>query len=443
MKINKLLLVISAIVILLILSIGGIVTYSILFPPVWTEQLAYKNSTGQYQAVTMYRNATDVSYDNLTIFLAANDVEPLVYADPDYRPVEYAALLHDKAEAGGINCTVIGSGIIDDTPENAIVAFSTTDNGMVYVDPTAMNVSQEDYTVSFGEIRLLREWWTTPTPWKDYNGQYVTIKTYRDAKPVSYSDLIAFLNTDDTEDRLYVLPAYTCVDFSANLYNNAEANGIKCALVSVTFEEPIPGHAFNAFETTDRGIVYIDCTGINQTCIQEGYLATDNNVYLQVGEQLGELPDNQTNGNLDYTFYAGRMERIDAFKAKVDKYLEGVDAYTASSRALEADIASFNEQMGRHNSAVISFNSENSAKYQLYLNNDITYDEYTSWYNTNNAKIPGTPGGGNVLDSRKNLLDQQYIDLEKQRMELLNSEEIKWITFNPGGTVASVTTYWP
>jgi hypothetical protein len=89
----------------------------------------------------MYRNATDVTYDNLTVYLSINDIEYLVYADPDYKPVEYAAFLHDKAEAGGINCTVIGCGIVNEVPSNAILSFSTTDKGMVYVDPTAMNVS--------------------------------------------------------------------------------------------------------------------------------------------------------------------------------------------------------------------------------------------------------------------------------------------------------------
>lgn len=436
-------LIISAIVIILILGIGGVVTYGILFPPVWTEQLAYKNSTGQYQTVTMYRNATDVPYNNLTNFLDANDIESLIYADTDYKPVEYAALLHDKAEACGINCTIICSGIINDTPSNAIDAFLTTDQGMVYVDTTAMNVSQEDYSVPFNQIRLLREWWTTPTPWDDYNDQYISIKTYRDAKPVSYNDLIAFLNTDNTEDKLYVLPTYTCVDFSADLYNDAEVNRIKCALVSVHFKEPIPGHAFNAFETTDKGIVYIDCTGINATCIEDGYRATDNNVYLQAGDQLGELPDNQTGGNLNYAFYADRMERINAYMALLDQYNKDVEAYNASCLAYEADIKNYNALMDRHNSAIAAFNSQNQEKYQSYLNHVITYSDYMSWYDTNSAKIPDAPVGGGILDTRKQTLDNQFIQLNNRKNELLNSEESKWITFNPVGTIASINVYWP
>ena len=391
----------------------------------------------------MYRNATNVPYNNLTTFLEANDIEPLVYADPVYRPVEYAALLHDKAEAGGINCTIIGSGITSDMPANAVVAFLTTDRGMVYVDPTAMNVSQNNYIVPYDSIKLLRDWWTTPTPWEDYADQYVTIKTYRNATPVSYDELIAFLNNDNTEDRLYVLPAYTCVDYSANLYNNAEAKGIKCGLVSIVFKEQIPGHAFNAFPTTDKGIVYIDCTGINSTYMMEGYVATDNNVYLQADDELGELPDNQTNGNLSYAFYADRMERIGIFTAKLDQYNKDVEAYNASGLAYEADVRNYNAQMDRHNGAVAAFNSQNQDKYQSYLNHEISYDDYMNWYNTNSAKIPAAPGNGGSLDYRKQNLDIEYIQLNNRKSELMNSEEMKWITFNPVGTIASVSVYWP
>lgn len=443
MKNKNILLIVVAIISLLILSAGGFVVYGVLFPPIWEEQLPYKNSTGQYQMITQYRNATDVSYDNLTLFLAANDIESLVYADTGYRPVEYAAILHDRAEASGINCTIIGSGLINSTPANAIDAFYTTDKGMVYVDTTAMNVSRENYTVPFDSIQLLRDWWTTPTPWADLDGKYVTIKTYRDAKPVSYSDLIAFLDNDNTEDKIYVEPAYTCVDFSAELYNNAEANGIKCGLVAVNYEEPILGHAFNAFETTDRGIVYIDCTGINETYREAGYVATDNNVYLQVGSQLGELPDNQTSGNLNYAFYADRMEKIDAFKTKLALYNKDVEAYNASYRVLVSDYDSYNAKMSRHNSAIAAFNSEERNKYQSYLNGGITYSEYTNWYNTNLASIPAAPNGIEMLNSRRDNLKQQSINLDIRRIELLNSEEMNWITFNPDGTVASESIYWP
>jgi len=165
-------------------------------------------------------------------------------------------------------------------------------------------------------------------------------------------------------------------------------------------------------------------------------------VYLQVDECLGELPDNQTNGNLDYSFYSDRMERIEAFKDKVSQYLEDAEAYTESFLALQADYDAFNAEMSRHNSAVSAFNAENERQSQLVKDHKISPDAYKSWYDTNVAKIPMAPGGGSVLDSRKSTLNQQYASLERVRLEILNSEEIKWITFNPGGTVETITTYW-
>ena len=63
-----------------------------------------------------------------------------------------------------------------------------------------------------------------------------------------------------------------CCDFAERLHNNAEMAGIRCAYVYVKltgYTDPynygIPystSHACNAFETTDRGLVYIDDTGL-------------------------------------------------------------------------------------------------------------------------------------------------------------------------------------
>jgi hypothetical protein len=44
------------------------------------------------------------------------------------------------------------------------------------------------------------------------------------------------------------------------LHNNSEAAGYSCAFVTLDLGSPQQGHACNAFETTDRGLVFIDCT---------------------------------------------------------------------------------------------------------------------------------------------------------------------------------------
>jgi len=64
-----------------------------------------------------------------------------------------------------------------------------------------------------------------------------------------------------------------CADFAERLHNDAEMAGIRCAYVSLEmtgYTDPlhlgIPangGHACNAFQTTDRGLIYVDATGMS------------------------------------------------------------------------------------------------------------------------------------------------------------------------------------
>jgi hypothetical protein len=53
-----------------------------------------------------------------------------------------------------------------------------------------------------------------------------------------------------------------CSDFSERLHNDAEMAGIRCAYVSIDLSTG--GHAIDAFQTTDRGLIYIDDTGPSQ-----------------------------------------------------------------------------------------------------------------------------------------------------------------------------------
>jgi len=86
----------------------------------------------------------------------------------------------------------------------------------------------------------------------------------------SWAELKDFLYEDDTDDMEYVYPTTVCYDFAQRLQKNAKAAGWRCAFVEVELEGypdwygyGIPsstGHALNAFETTDKGLVYIDCT---------------------------------------------------------------------------------------------------------------------------------------------------------------------------------------
>jgi hypothetical protein len=84
--------------------------------------------------------------------------------------------------------------------------------------------------------------------------QYITIP-----RAVSYERVLEFLEKDKTDENEYSYP-YNCISFANELKSNAENEGIKCAIVSFDLEDKYEawGHAINAFETTDRGIVFFD-----------------------------------------------------------------------------------------------------------------------------------------------------------------------------------------
>ncbi|MFC1872494.1 hypothetical protein ACFLYV_02095 [Chloroflexota bacterium] len=81
----------------------------------------------------------------------------------------------------------------------------------------------------------------------------------------TYAELLAFLEKDPTDKYSYIFgppkAAYICGDFAEDVHNNAEAAGIKAAWVGIDIYGEDEGHAINAYETTDIGLVYVDSTG--------------------------------------------------------------------------------------------------------------------------------------------------------------------------------------
>ena len=73
----------------------------------------------------------------------------------------------------------------------------------------------------------------------------------------SYQEMKAFLKQDETSEQEYLRNEYICVDFAANVKANAAEEGIRCAYVVIEYLG-ITGHAIVAFDTTDRGLVYVE-----------------------------------------------------------------------------------------------------------------------------------------------------------------------------------------
>ncbi len=72
----------------------------------------------------------------------------------------------------------------------------------------------------------------------------------------AYQELKEFLANDKTDSNVFVSGEYVCFDFAAELNNNAEARGIRAAYVRIRAKEW--AHAVVAFETIDRGLIFIE-----------------------------------------------------------------------------------------------------------------------------------------------------------------------------------------
>ncbi len=265
-------------------------------------------------------------------------------------------------------------------------------------------------------------------------------KVYRNATPVSYDQLINFISQDDTADATYTMPTYTCGDFAAHLFNDSQAMGIKSGIVSVAFQGNMTGHAFNVFPTTDKGLVYVDCTGINESLKQMGYEPTRNIVYLEVGKVLGEIPDNQTGGSLDYAFYEDRNQKMDDYRQKWQDYTADLSQYGQDKAVYEGHADSYTNDLNAYNSDVSNYDAA-QAQYKANPTQS-QLDKLNTWYDQLTSTKNSLISRQNSLQSEKNNLDTEYNSLNSTYNNLMNSEEYNWITFNPIGVVSDDEVYW-
>jgi peptidoglycan hydrolase CwlO-like protein len=71
----------------------------------------------------------------------------------------------------------------------------------------------------------------------------------------TYAEAIAFINSDRTNENEYT-DDYVCYDFTADFDANAFQMGYRCGFVYIEFHDS--AHAIACFNTTDRGLIYIE-----------------------------------------------------------------------------------------------------------------------------------------------------------------------------------------
>jgi hypothetical protein len=72
----------------------------------------------------------------------------------------------------------------------------------------------------------------------------------------TYNEMRDFLVKDSTSKLPYDQDERICTDFAADVNNNAKKQGINCAIVYILYGET--GHSIVAFQTTDRGLIFVE-----------------------------------------------------------------------------------------------------------------------------------------------------------------------------------------
>jgi len=205
------------------------------------------------------------------------------------------------------------------------------------------------------------------------------------ASDPTWSELVEFLRNDQTDRQRYIVDEYVCSGFAEDLHNNAEAAGIRCAFVFLGFEESPVGHVMNAFNTTDRGLVFIDCTGSTSLVIG----SMDRIAYIRIGERYGLLRLDENIESFEYNQYeefCRQLEqRIASYSSRVAAHNADIQAYNIAVQAHIANVQEFNEAYEAYQQnptldeylRLVAWSAEIDAEYQ----------RLTTWLGQINARI--------------------------------------------------------
>lgn len=144
------------------------------------------------------------------------------------------------------------------------------------------------------------------------------------AVDVTWDELVVFLQEDPTDESPYIEDLRMCGVFAEQLHNNAEAAGIRAAWVSIDIRGSNVGHALNAFFTSDKGLVFVDCTGEDPSAVASPEIDVagcdhDKVAYIKPGSEYGLISLDRA-ASPAYEFYITYSHAWDDFLANLEEY---------------------------------------------------------------------------------------------------------------------------
>lgn len=182
----------------------------------------------------------------------------------------------------------------------------------------------------------------------------------------TWEQVKALVLEDEGGSRTYKDQKYNCENFALALRDAAQDRGFDAGYVSLSYEDESIGHALNAFDTLDHGLIYVEP--------QKDQIA-----YVKVGKPFGTIPIEAVKhrfllcpknpndlvdsigsstylGRLfDHAFYENHQKRqacadaaLTAYNNAVDDYNRGISQYT--SRQIKSWLTNLNllmDDLGR------------------------------------------------------------------------------------------------
>jgi len=85
----------------------------------------------------------------------------------------------------------------------------------------------------------------------------------------TYAETMAFIQADQTDRKKWIENVYDCKHFAYDVKRSAELKGLNCALVCIVYPDQ-NGHCLVAFQTTDRGLIFIEPQKDKEVKVEKG-----------------------------------------------------------------------------------------------------------------------------------------------------------------------------
>ena len=168
--------------------------------------------------------------------------------------------------------------------------------------------------------------------------------------------MVDILKRDSTDKLEYKKDVFDCEGFALTLRDRLAKYGVRCAFVALEFPEEA-GHALNAFETTDKGIIYIDEVGNDQIAyvekgkpygalcldaVKADYIACEG----KPGDFWGESVWKKHSNPFSYDFYQLYLQRTEFYAQSVVAFNKAVGEFNSGSPLwAEAQISNWRDNL--------------------------------------------------------------------------------------------------